>query len=229
MSAQPETKSRSILKSDWVITLTATLIGVFVALYLNEMVAGRKLNKVMETATENILSEVASNQEKVEKAVGSHEEFMVMLRFMANYVDQESSKLIAPTDSMRIFQRENPDRINLTDSTMIEPGIYEYKGDLNFDFSFPQIEISTVAWRTFQNSGIAPTINFDCLMYLQFTYNATDEIIEKNEQLIEFLMGTREMGDNYNIIIRHLQLLIDYERSILEVYKSSDEKLKECH
>jgi len=51
-------KRKRFLTSDWVITLTATLIGVFGAMFLSEMVSSKKVKKQKSIATKNILFEI---------------------------------------------------------------------------------------------------------------------------------------------------------------------------
>ncbi len=61
-----------ILTNSWVITLTATLIGVFVALYLNEWLASVKLNNQKQIAKENVLAELKSNNKKLNESITKH-------------------------------------------------------------------------------------------------------------------------------------------------------------
>jgi len=62
-------KITGFLSNNWVVTLTATLIGVFSALYLNEIVASRKLENQKAIAKQNILTEISQNQESLEKNI----------------------------------------------------------------------------------------------------------------------------------------------------------------
>ena len=76
------TRSNRILTSNWFVTLSATLVGVFVALYLNELVASRKLEIAKATATDNILTEIESNLSSMQDAVKMHQEFFDVLDFV---------------------------------------------------------------------------------------------------------------------------------------------------
>lgn len=222
-------KRLRFLTSNWVITLTATLIGVFAALYLNEVVSSTKLKNQKSIATKNILIEVSSNNKKIKKATQKHIELLDIIQFLGKYADEENGKLIVPVDSMTNFQLKHPDKIDIKDSTIISDGIYDYKGELNFDFSTPQLEITTIAWKTLKSSGISSTYGFECLMYLEGLYNITDEVSIKNKELLDYFIGEKETGEKNENLIRHLHILIDFEKSIIKMYESSKKELKNCN
>ncbi len=56
-----------LISSNWLLTLTATLFGVSVALFLNEWVASNKFRSQKSIATENIVAEVTVTHEKLKK------------------------------------------------------------------------------------------------------------------------------------------------------------------
>jgi len=228
MTNNTNSKRLKFLTNNWVITLTATLIGVFAALYLNEIVSSKKLKNQKSIATKNILTEISSNNEKIKKATKKHIEFIDIIEFMEKYSDVENGNLIAPVDSMRKFQLKHPNIIVIKDSTLISNQIYKYKGEVNFNFSTPSLEITTIAWNTLKSSGISPTYGFECLMFLEGIYNITNKVSIKNEVLLEYLIGEREMGEKSENLIRHLHLLIDFEESLIKMYESSEKELKNC-
>lgn len=228
MEEKTKFKNSKILTSNWVITLTATLIGVFGALFLNEWVSSYKLKNQKSIATKNVLAEISSNSEKVEKASIKHIQLIDVIEFMAKYSDDENATLIAPADSMKKFQSKYPNIVVLEDSTLISNQTYQYNGEINFNFSTPQLEITTIAWKTLKSSGISPTYGFDCLMYLEGLYNITDEVSEKNEVLLEYFIGEKEVGEKSENLINHLNLLVDYEELLVKMYESSEKELAKC-
>jgi uncharacterized membrane protein (DUF106 family) len=70
------------LSNNWIVTLTATLIGVFAALYLNEVVETKKLNNKKSIATKNIFLEVEANQESLEKSIKKLEMTLKTIAFL---------------------------------------------------------------------------------------------------------------------------------------------------
>lgn len=189
MSKKLNRRSSKLLSSNWFITLTATLLGVFVALYLNEWVANRKLLNKKSKVTKNLLAEISSNHEKLKKATERHIEILDILEFFEDYSDEEEN-LIVSTDSMSSFRSRNPDFILIVDSTLVSKGIYKYHGEVNFNLSLPYLEITTLAWKTLKNSEVISTYDFECLMYLEGVNNITDEVLIKNKQVLNYFIGT---------------------------------------
>lgn len=220
-------KFSNILKNNWVVTLTATLLGVFVALYLNEWVASNKLYRQKEVATENIIAEIAANKTKVDESLARHHQVLDIMSFLGKYLS-ENNELIAPPSSLQELRGEYPNFLTITDSTKVAENLFEYDGDMNLDLSFPQVDLTTIAWKTLKGSEVSTTYGFACLMYLETVDNLTGEAILKNKELIDFFTGTKDKGENNSKLINHLKLLIDYEEMLSEVYDNSEEKLQNC-
>lgn len=220
-------KFSNILKNNWVVTLTATLLGVFVALYLNEWVASNKLFQQKEIATENIIAEIAANKTKVEESLVRHYEVLDIMSFLGEYLS-ENNELVAPPSNLQELKGKYPNFLTITDSTKVADNLYEYNGEMNLDLSFPQVDLTTIAWNTLKGSEVSTTYGFECLMYLETVDNLTGEAILKNKELIDFFTGTKEKGDNNGKLINHLKLLIDYEEMLSEVYNNCEEELKNC-
>ena len=95
----------SFLNNNWIVTLTATLIGVFAALYLNEIVASRKLNQQKVIATKNIFQEIKQNRESLEVSIKKLEIMLGTIVFM-NERMQENGEFISSVDSLAIFKEK---------------------------------------------------------------------------------------------------------------------------
>ncbi|MEO1436460.1 MAG: hypothetical protein AAFV80_13045 [Bacteroidota bacterium] len=217
----------TVFSSNWVITLTATLIGVLLALYLNEFMANRKIQSQRSIATQNVQLEIEKNEDRLIDAVDQHERLFDIMQFLGLYMD-ETDNLIAPVEAMSRFMAQYPQMLVVTDSTYIREGVYRYDGELNLDLSFPHFELSTITLETIKNSGIGATYGFNCLLYLEGLYKMTDEIREKNKELLEYFVGTKPLGDQNEHLLGHLRLVSDYEYALLELYETREEELKEC-
>ncbi len=75
-------KNSKLLTNSWVITLSATLIGVFAAMYLNEWMASRKLTRQKSIATQNILAEFQANRDFLEGTLEDHQEILEIMDFL---------------------------------------------------------------------------------------------------------------------------------------------------
>ena len=228
MAEKKKRTGLGILRNDWVITLTATLVGVFVAMYLNELVAKNNTTSQKNIATKNITLELAQNKEKIENATKKHIELYDIVELINTYSEEEGEHLIAPADSIKKFKAKHPGILMVEDSTLVSPGVYDYRGEINFDFALPQLEVTTIAWKTLENSGIGSAYNFECLMYLQGVYNLTDEIILKNKELLDDFINHEMMTKKSDVLLRQLNILIDFEESLVEFYGQSESEIENC-
>jgi len=129
---------------------------------------------------------------------------------------------------MTNFRVKYPELITVQDSTILPNGLCHYKGDIDINFSTPHIAISTIAWETIKNSRISETYDFECLMYLEKVNKLTREILTKDSQLLELLIGVKDGGENNELLLSHLELLMNYERSLINLFKRHQEELKPC-
>lgn len=227
MSENQSRKSTGLFSSSWVITLTATLIGVFVALYLNEWVSRGKLRDQKSVATKNMIAEISANEESLIKTVKKHREVYEVMSFLGTHVNEEES-LIAPADTVRALRAKYPFTFAFSDSSLVSPGVYLYNGEINLDLSFPHLELTNISWVSVKNSGIVSTLEFSCLMYLEKVDKITSEVLEQNEDLLDYFIGLREAGVGNENLLRHLKLLLDYEESLLGIYAQREDEMKSC-
>ncbi|MEO0777127.1 MAG: hypothetical protein AAF146_11205 [Bacteroidota bacterium] len=220
-------KNSKLLTNSWVITLSATLIGVFAAMYLNEWMASRKLTRQKSIATQNILAEFQANRDFLEGTLEDHQELLEIMDFLGRYVNEEED-LIAPSVAFNAFQVKFPDLIRVADSTYVAEGIYRYDGEVNLDISFPHFELTTITWDALKSSGLIATFPYECLLHLETISNITDEVSNRNKELLDYFTGARDSGANNRNLISHLELLIEYESALINQYDSSEEELDEC-
>ncbi len=213
--------------SNWVITLTATLIGVFMALWLNEWLANRKLSDQKSIGIENVLAEMVNNKEALEQAIEKHRMMLETISFIEDNVSEEE-EFIVHKDSMQAFKERNPGIVKVSDSIQIDSNTYQYRADVQIDFSLPQIEMSTIAWETLLNSGIGSSYSFDCLLYLGTVYKVFHEVKDRNKDLYQYFLGDKEPGEKSVDMLRDLDLLIKYEETTIDLLKQADKELEKC-
>ena len=222
-------KKYKIFSNNWVVTLTATLIGVFLALYMSEIVSSSKLKNQKSIATKNILLEIEENKKNIEKNIKNHQAILGTYEFMEKYMDDEN-RMITDIGSMQKFRSKFPNIFTAQDSTLLDNGKYHYKGEVNVDFGLSQINVTNIAWETLKNSGLSTSYDFNCLMFLEKLVRVTEETITQERKFFEILKTPKNIhnNDSKEKLKIELKLLIDYENGLLEGYKSSEEKLSNC-
>lgn len=219
--------SKSILSNNWVVTLSATLIGVFLALYLNEQVVNWKTKNQKLIATQNILAEISSNDSTLQEVIKKHYDLLGVLKFLGDFMDEEDN-LIAPSDSLNSFRQKYPEIIIIDDSTLVKNNTYNYDGEINLNLSLPHLELTTIALKTVKNNSIISSYGFNCMLFLERLDKITGEILIKNKELFDYFVGTKDTGDKNEYVLNHLNLLIDYEESLKELYDSGKVEFEKC-
>ncbi|MFD2588132.1 hypothetical protein ACFSQJ_14390 [Croceitalea marina] len=227
MKHKIKTTLSRLFSNNWLITLTATLIGVFVALYMNKIVSSKKLENQKTIATKNILSEIKQNQESLEKNIKNQEVLLGTIQFIKTHMDSEN-RVISSVDSMNIFRKKYPKTFTVQDSVKLENGKYHYTGEMDMNFGVSYINLTNVAWETLKNSGLSSSYDFNCLMFLEKMNKVTMDILVKDKEFLELLGNYQENENYYDKVILKASQLIEYEKGLLNGYKSSPEQLKKC-
>ncbi len=94
--------------------------------------------------------------------------------------------------------------------------------------SLPHLNLTNIAWETLKSSGLSTTYGFECLLHLETVDRLTTDIINKNEELFDFLRGVKERGQQNEALIKHLQLLVGFEKSLADIFEKSEEKMENC-
>ena len=222
-------KNSKFLTSNWVITLTATLIGVFGALFLNEWISTKNVRDQKSIATKNILSEIEENKISIENNVKDHRKLMSTLLFMEKYIDKEN-RLVIDSDSLQAFRTHFPNIFIVQDSTLLKSGKYHYRGEMGLNFDFSYLSITNIAWKTLKNSTLTNSYDFDCLMFLEQMELVHEETLKQERKFIEIMKNINKYEeDDYEEELKlELDFLIEYENGLLELYNNSEQKLNNC-
>jgi anaerobic C4-dicarboxylate transporter len=107
--------ANKLLTNNWVITLTATLVGVFLALYLNDWSNNRTLREDSRLAKSIILDELKHNASNLQESMESHQRLRDIFIFLgSNYRKDEG--LISTPNIINEFQKKYPEILSVSDS-----------------------------------------------------------------------------------------------------------------
>ncbi len=212
-------------KRDGVITLVATLLGVFLGLYVNEWNASRNLKKQKKIATENIMMEIRSNKEKLKESVENYSKMLQTFYFFRNTLTSKG-EVISTVEYMTEFKAKNPGILKTLDSVKVEGGKYNYtKMNMNLNYTVEEVELRTIAWETLKNSDVISTFSFDYLMKLEYIYNFIKDISQTNNIIFndgkKFAQSDLGVLDN---LIFNTELAIDSEKKLIEECNNLENK-----
>lgn len=217
-----------LLTNNWIITLTATLIGVLAAMYLNQQLAERNIENQKSIATANIITELDSNLKVLEKSIDKRRKLLETLLFLSAYVNEDGS-LIVPPDSMYKFKRRHPTIVHLQDSIPVNNGLMKYEGEVNLDLIVTHLQLTTIAIETLKNSGINAAYDFECLMFLEKLDKLTKDVLKKDEMQWEYVQELKSMSEQNRPMISHIRSLINFEQSLIDYYSEGKSRLLECN
>lgn len=226
MAKNKKKKKTQFWKSSGIITLFATLIGVFLALYLNEWTTSRKEKKQKEIATENILLEINSNKEKLEESVDNYTKMLDLFIFFDTHVITKVG-FVAHPHEISALNKKHPGIIEPVDSIKVADGRYNYRNmNLNLELFSEQVELRTIAWQTLKNNNIISSFNFDYLMSLEYIYNSISLISQTNAEINNnaklFVQSSEDILDN---LIFDIKLAIQQENDLINLCDKTYEQL----
>ena len=221
---------RQLATSNWIITLSATLLGVFLALYLNEQVASRKLNKQKTIALDNLSSEISENKKSLKKSIFNHTLLLDIFTFIKTYKTEDDDYVIS-IDTLNAFRKKYPNIISMTDSIQIDSSTYKYiHGEFNTNFDFLQIALTSITLETLKNSDLITSYNFECLMFIESLIKLTKEVRRQDTELFNLVIHSDEMKTKqYDQIIKNLKILIQYEKVLMGAYDENEKTLLDCN
>lgn len=212
---------KGLFKSNWTITLTATMLGIFVGIYLNNLVADRSLQNQVNSALIKVENEFVKNKDILQVSYDSHKQFYDVILFLNSSLD-ENGDLVTNVETMKAFKKNYPDVFNVTDSVIVQGDQYMYDGKMNLNFNeMPSISISNIALTTIQNSGLSAAIDFECLYNLSSINKIQNKVIALNEMLYEYLSGKNDMGNKFEFVLPLLRQTLQFEEILLESYKKN--------
>ena len=214
---------KTIIHSNWTITIIATMIGMSSGIYLNGYLRDREVNAKYKIAIEKIKQELKSNVEIISESNEFHNRLYQAFKFIYENTNNEGS-LVVSSIVMHDFRTKYPQAISLLDSTRLEDDMYLYKGQLDIELSsMPSIEVSDIAWQLFKDTDFKYKIDYECLYTLTVGYNLQYSVGKENGVFLNYLNGQLDKGEKGIKFLTHFELLLQYEKALLEYYESIGE------
>ncbi len=219
---------KKLLTNDWTITLVATMLGVFAGIYVNEYFADRKQARHLEQALLKIEDELRQNKNYLSRTFDTLSYVYEPLIFFFDHVDQKD-RLVMSKSAMRDFLRNYPNIFRPTDSIWIRDDLYHFRGDM--DIQFPaviSVQLSTVAWDAFKESGLSTISNFECLYNLETVYKLQHRMTIEFDRLLEMIAKV-DGPSAWRKILEQWKLNLDYQNAYLSSLTPISSTFEECH
>ncbi len=184
-------KSSRFFANNWVVTLTATMAGVFMALYLNECSDSNKLESKKRKAVKYLLEEIAYNDTLIKKSIKGYTRFIDLMGLIETGKENKEGKrgIELSVVDLNDLRGKYPEYILVKDSIYVKEGVYRYRMEVNTNFELSYFNLKTIAWETLKVSGLTTELDFECLKYLEEVETMIREINQKEKKFADYFMS----------------------------------------
>ncbi|WP_438989198.1 hypothetical protein [Polaribacter sp.] len=230
-----KTKRKKYIKfvsSNWVITLTSTMIGVILGLYLNGYYENKSLAEDKKKAITQVFTEISENK----KSLKNYHDLIIKNYNQINYIFSKLNndfEIIVHKDSTNLFISKTKALFTFAKSEKINSNFAKIRGDLNFNVDSPLMisSLSQITWQAYKQTNFLAITNFKCLKHIEIIYELQKEVNELNKLWVKKVLNGEFTQD---IIIRNKFMsdwrsLLLRQSVLLKAYKMNDDILKNCN
>ncbi|WP_299225580.1 hypothetical protein [uncultured Psychroserpens sp.] len=222
------------LKSNWVITLTSTMIGVIIGLYLTNYNESQKLEDDQEIAFDMVKQELKKN----DNALKAYDSISRIMFKKASYVFSrmnEDYEIYISKDSVSKFKEKSKDIV--TDITVEavpnDKNKVKVKGEmtLNVDSKLVILDLNNIIWESYKQTNFLNLTDFECITALEELYQLQDSYNDDNRKWVNaFINGS--LFEGYDEMVEFMRLwekLLTMNDILLNMYTINSEEVSNCY
>jgi hypothetical protein len=225
-------KINKFLSSDWTITLFATMIGVFSAIFLSQYFNQKKLASGKEKALVEVRNEIEKNEldlKKYQTLSKSKYEGAIYLFSVLN--DQLEVKI--KKEDLVLFKAKTISIFTISEIADLSDGILKVSGELNLNIENKLVlfNLSKVTWNSYKQTEFMAITKFKCLSEIENVYDLQAEVNMINESWREqFFKGdfVQKVSARDRFFETWKNLII-YQDLLLDFYAGKAIILEKCH
>ncbi len=187
----PKSRLRAWLQNDWVITLVATMVGVFVGIYLNGVYDQRKLDRSKEEALRDVQTELIDNLQILTSWDSVMSRQFVPFTQLAHFMEDAEGETIVHMRAAQMdsFQRANPDFLVIKDTEPLTEKTNRYHVEVEMDLNSPLVLLpeNQLTWEAFKSTEYINHLDFGCIKYIASIYQLLAKSREHRTTWIEHL------------------------------------------
>lgn len=219
------------VRSNWVITLTSTMIGVILGLYLNGYYENKSLAADKKKAISQVYTEISENK----KSLKNYHDLISKNYNEISYIFSKLNndfEIIVHKDSTNRFINETKEIFSFAKSEKIDSNFVKIRGDLNFNVDSPLMfsGLSQITWQAYKQTNYLAITNFKCLKNIEIIYELQNEVNELNKLWVKKVLNGEFTQD---ILIRN-EFMSDWrslllkQSLLLDAYNMNDYILENC-
>ena len=201
------------------------VVGLFLAMKVDEWSTNRRLNKRKNIALENIRSEIERNKEELETQ-GDNEDYYKILEGLVPFLipGPESRELfveatLAEASSLR---DSFPEGLVLMDSTKGEGDTYRYTFAIEVG-GFNYVQLGDIAWEATKIGNLIDRMEFECVEELLSLYKMQETFLGHQERYIELYVE-----ENRIMLVNQFMILHQFGEALKETYEETLEIYGKC-
>ncbi len=232
MSSNFFKKIRSIVQSNWFVTLFSTMFGVVFALLLTNTCERHTLNRGKAEAMQRVVEELEQNQARLTSYHRDLERGYNALTYLFSSLNDDN-ELIIPADQLEAFKEKTDSLVTIDSIIYLDNDRIEINGEMDYNFRSQLIvvSLSSVIWKSFKETAFLSITKFECITNLEFVYEFQEIVNQKNKQWATRFLGLEGfIGDieRRNSFFNLWAELLQTQKGLLEIYDDSRVIFESC-
>ncbi len=214
---------RPIKRINWKYIVGEVLLiflGINLAIWFNDWSATQKITRQRSIAIDKIKEEIRNNVDELTDAQAINKKITEAYADYAEVYGDNSAELITTPENLQKLQAKHPGYFQATDSILLEPGLYHYKGGSIVFFEIA--ELTQIAWETAKSVDVSHSFNYECLYQLESTYSLQRRVAKEFDKAadplqkrdLEQFIIILDVIEQYAVVLEELyaKLLQDIDR-----------------
>jgi hypothetical protein len=222
---------KTILNSNWFITLSSTILGIVIGIYLTNFSNHRSLLHKKDLAVEQVMLEIKENHEDLKDYYGQLSQAYPSFDYMLDKLNADGEIIIAK-DSLEVFQGAMADIFVYENNRAVGSDSLKISGELSvaFDSKLSFSKLSSVVWDAYKQTDYLSVTDFECITSIQFIYDLQEEVNALNRRWINtlFLGNFMDKPEATRSFMVDWKTLLQKQQLLLDVYEPSAQAMEDC-
>ncbi|MEM6643178.1 MAG: hypothetical protein AAF616_09385 [Bacteroidota bacterium] len=219
--------SNQFLKNAWVVTLTSTILGIVIGIFLTDFFQQRRLIKDQKNALELVIQEIEDNQVKLREYHDTLALKFDAFQYLYPYLFENEKQLVVHKDSLQHFKRKSFPIVKISGTDSITTDSVRITGEVNLSFNSNSTilltGLTTVVWDTYKSTNYLSVTRFGCLTRLEELYTLQKDFNRDNATLVDQLLSKRFLQSEEISLefLNQWEKLLLKQRTLLNFFENS--------
>ena len=201
--------------------LLLLFVGITLAIWFNNWNSQNQIEDEKKIALEKIKGEIQNNLDEMLFAQEKNEMIRLAFTTFQNLYEGTSTRVITTPERMDSLQKAFPNYFRITDSTKVEQGKYDYRGNTFIVMEIP--ELTEIAWETTRSMNVTNEFSFDCLYEFESMYNLQRRVLNEVNKASDALQK-KDLTELMNV----LSFMEQFNPPLIENYQNMLEEIDNC-